>query len=106
MFLARSCVLNCWPRLVAESSRSFSSLEMLSKKLDDLLYAAAGGITTLSGFDSAARPLVAASGTGGVAVSPKGDPVAIASFTESILLNFAFAEAKSKSVEGISSFVW
>jgi hypothetical protein len=77
---------------------------MLSKKLDDLLYAMAGGMTTLSEFDSVVWPLGTGSVVTGGALSPRGEPVAIASFTESILLNLAFADAKSKSVAGISSF--
>ena len=62
---------------------------MLSQKDVDLLYPATG-----------------ASGSVGEATGPssaRGDP-AIASFTRSCLLNLAFADSKSKSTSGTSTF--
>ena len=82
---------------MAASSLSLSSLEMLSKK-ELLSYMDPLGITT-SSFS-----LDRASTVGAVEASPSGDPEAIASLIRSCLLNFAFEDAKSKSVVGTSIF--
>lgn len=103
MFFLLSSVLNSWPRLLAASSRSFNSLEMLSKKLELLLYAE-GGMTISSLSPPFPWPLEIASAVGATEASPSGEPDAIASFTKSCLLNFALDDSKSKSVVGTSIF--
>jgi len=114
-FFLRSSLLNSCPPSLRDSSRSFSSDEILSKKLVLLLYEAAAGMITSPFSDSAglstssvpfaAWPLVAVLEVGGAAMSPpSGEPDAMASLARSCLLNFAFADSKSKSVAGTSIF--
>lgn len=131
MLRRRSSVRNSRPRPAPPSSRSFSSDEMLSKKEVALLYVAvalaplAAGMTTsasdadteagvpllvlvpVAGPDAAVPlmgPWVAAvDREEGGGAGPSGEPVAVASFARSCLLNLALEEAKSKSVLGTST---
>jgi hypothetical protein len=79
---------------------------MLSKNDADLLYVATGIITfsvslLVPSGEVAEDPFVA-----GMSAEPlMGDTEAMASLTRSCLLNFAFADSKSKSVAGTSTFL-
>ena len=101
MFLLYSSPLTARPpRAALPSSRSFASLEMLSKKDDFLSYACSDEMGRLSFRET---PLVNGSAVSAVPlrevgvseVSAIGDPVAMASLIMSSLLNLAFAVSKS-----------